>query len=213
MTDHPDDDSIVLRVWDGDKDVLGPLLVKHAGAIEVMIRGAFPNLEDPEDVVAEAFRRFWESRDSFDGERSVRGYVYGIARHVALEVTACRLNWQKARELEVSVDADVVARFPGDELEDRLDELEGGRPKLLVDLREVLNELRPIRRAVIEAYSLAGDYELDAGQLGIELASEFNDGVPIPASSIRGHKKRARDEIIAEMSKRGYNLERLEMRS
>jgi len=59
------------------------------------------------------------------------------------------------------------------------------------------------------AYAEAVDYELDAGLLGQRLGEELNNGVPIPAGTIRQYKRRAMAAIETELRKRGHDIDLL----
>ena len=96
------DDDLALRAWDNDENVQGELLLHYGGALERTIANGFSRLSpiEVEDVIAEAIKRFWESRHNFDGQRSIRAYLYRIAKSVASELVSGKLNWQKSRNLE-----------------------------------------------------------------------------------------------------------------
>ena len=203
-------EDIILRAWDDDESVLGQLVLDDAGTLERAIANEFRRLsaEEVADVIAEAIKRFWEWRHKFDGQRSIRACLYRIANNVASELVSGRLKWQKSRNLESSVDQAQFEEYQ-DNSDSRLDEIEIKHPQICDDLYQVIQQLSEIQQAVIWAYGLAGDFELDASDLGRELGKKYKNGVPIPAGTIRQHKKRAKDTITSEMKKRGYDLERL----
>lgn len=204
------EEDLTLRVWDGDESVLGDLLMAHASSIERAIVHQFPSLSaDTEDVVAEAFRRFWQSRDRYDPSQSLRAYLYTIAVNVARNLASGHLRWQKARRLERTASDDWLSNVsqPTSTFEEELDAVEERQQGVCIALRDSLKSLSPIERAVIEAYALANDVDVDAGMLGVELGNTHCDGIPIPAGTIRQHKYRAKKKILGEMRKRGYELE------
>lgn len=200
-------EDLTLRAWDNDESVLGDLVLAYAGKLECAISKEFERLSkvEVEDVVAEAIKDFWKGRHKFDGQRNLGAYLYRIANHVACELVSGRLNWQKSRNLERSVDLFLV-ESDGEVPVSDLDELERQHPKICEDLNQVVQQLSNIQQDVIWAYAFAGDFELDAAHLGRELGNKHNNGVPIPAGTIRQYKKRAKDKITNEMKKRGYDL-------
>tara|TARA_R110002126_G_scaffold178268_2_gene327196 strand:- start:1305 stop:1961 length:657 start_codon:yes stop_codon:yes gene_type:complete len=203
-------EDLTLRAWENDESVLGELVLSYAGKLERAIANEFRRFSpaEVEDVVAEAIKRFWEGRHDFDGQKNIGAYLYRIAQHVACELVSGRLNWQKSRNLERSIDLFLVESDGGVPVSD-LEELESQNPKICDDLNEVVRQLSEIQQDVIWAYAFAGDFELDSAHLGRELGNKYKDGIPIPAGTIRQYKKRAKDKIFSEMNKRGYDLEKL----
>lgn len=58
----------------------------HEPALRAWLRGQFPQLADLDDVIQEAYLRLLRVRQrQADGIRNVRTFLYGIARHVAIE--------------------------------------------------------------------------------------------------------------------------------
>lgn len=128
------------------------------------------------------------------------------------EFVARRFKWQKARQLEVHVDFPIESAA-AKETEDKLDRVETQNPKLLSEIQRVIAKLPPLQRDIWYAYAFAGNLTPDAGALGVELGMKYENGVPIPAGTIRVYKSRAIGTVKAEMKKLGYDLDRLEGRS
>ena len=209
-----DDQDMTLRVWDGDEAVLGELVMKHYGAIRSFIQRSYPRLrdEDVEDIVSEGIWRFWSCRQRYDGKRPLGPWLCKFAINVAMEFVARRFKWQKARQLEVHVDFPIESAA-AKETEDKLDRVETQNPKLLSEIQRVIAKLPPLQRDIWYAYAFAGNLTPDAGALGVELGMKYENGVPIPAGTIRVYKSRAIGTVKAEMKKLGYDLDRLEGRS
>lgn len=204
------DDDLTLRIWGSDESVLGELLMSHATSIERAIANQFQNLAaDAEDIVAEAFRKFWQSRDRYDPTQSLRAYLFKIAENVAYDLASGHLRWQKSRNLEQKVDDEWLQNLehPADDIDDELDAIEVKEKGICKALRDSLKTLSPIERAVIEAYGVVNGAEVSAAALGMELGKRYCNGVPIPTGTIRQHKYRAKNKLIAEMRKRGHELE------
>lgn len=207
------DEDIVLRAWDGDESVLADLVVKYGLSLEAAIARRLPGRLQAyaEDVVGEAIRRFWQSKDQFDAEQSLGAYLYKIALNVANDLASGHLTWQKSRNLEVTVDDEWIeslahGRTKIDDTLDTIEENQGGINKAMALSLKTLSD---IERDVIEAYGFSGDYEVRAGVLGVELGKVHCDGVPIPAGTIRQHKLRGKNKLIAEMRKRGFEIGKL----
>src|SRR5262245_46029984 len=61
--------------------------VEHAAALVLLARQWVPSRADAEDVVQEAFVRFWRSRDRVEDPAA---YLYASVKH-------CALDWQRSR--------------------------------------------------------------------------------------------------------------------
>lgn len=199
------EDDLALRVWDGDETVLPDLLLYCAGSIEAAIARRPGMKSIAEDIVAEAIARFWKYRQQYDGRRSLRCYLYRIAVNVAKEYAAGRLKWQRARNLEAPVDGELVGETDGVSDADSDETVKKPEP-LHQALSEVVGKLSALFRDIIQAYANAGNCPPDAAELGIEMGRRHNHGVPYPAGTIRQYKKRARDTIVLEMKKLGFDL-------
>ena len=201
------EEDFTLRVWDSDESVLGELLISLGIPIQTAIERKYSGLSeaDAEDVVAEAFCRFWKSREHFDGSQSLGAYLYRIAENVAIDFVTGHLVWQKTRLLEKPIDDDWLRNISqyDDALNKELDSIEGKNEGIYNAIRSALEKLTPVEQAVIKAYAYALDGEVKSGPLGIELGNKLCDGVPIPAGTIRQHKLRAKEKMVNEMQKLG----------
>lgn len=214
VEEPPDEVDIALRLLEGDQSCLADL-IRLTAPIEEAIRGRFPTLAaDAEDIVAEAVRRLWKARAKFDPDRPLRPYLYRIAERVGLDFVEGRLRWQAMRSKEVAWDVEQLAAVAASCCQESPPAAENETPapskKLLRDVREAVDGLKnPLHKAVLVAYAEAGDYELDAGLLGQRLGEEHNDGVPIPAGTIRQYKRRARSAVETELRRRGHDVDLL----
>ena len=208
------DDDITLRVWEGDESVLAELVMKHFGVLERFVAREFPSLGfvQPEDIVGEGIRRFWKCRDRYDGSRPIRSYLYEFVRHVAMETVARRFKWMKSAALECQAPVDQACDGQDGKLESRLDEIEESTPKLLGAVKQAMSRLKPIHREILEAYAFCGSVEPDAASLGRELGEKFNNGVPMPAGTVRVNKLRARQAFENELVQLGVNVDQLRRR-
>jgi RNA polymerase sigma factor (sigma-70 family) len=75
----PADSAASLSRWFADE------VQPHDPQLRAYLRGAFPGLRDVDDVVQESYLQLWRNRR--DGSvRSVRGFLFHAARHIALNV-------------------------------------------------------------------------------------------------------------------------------
>jgi DNA-directed RNA polymerase specialized sigma24 family protein len=217
MTDErvqTEQDELILKLWDGDESAKGELVLLCAGRVEAGIQREFPALTEVEveDVVAEAIKRFWKWRESYDPEAAtLQTVIYGIAANVASEFRSGRYKWQKIRLRQVE---DPVGLFDRTRYADAPDAAESD-PKppelqdaLLVEVRAVFESLPALQQDILRAYAdaEASEFELDAGDLGKELGIKHQDGVPIPAVTIRVYKLRAKAAIEKKLARAGHDL-------
>jgi DNA-directed RNA polymerase specialized sigma24 family protein len=200
-------EDLTLRAWSDDETVLADLVLQCAGAIETSV-AKLPGVKNiAEDVVCEAIARFWKFRHRYDGKRPLKAYLYRIAVNVAKEFVTGRLNWQKSRCMEAATEDGLIEQVPektnGTIATEQTETQTTRRDEAL---RSAMIKLTPVRKDIIEAYAFAGDHRVDAGQLGIELGRRHNNGVPYPAVTVRQHKLRAKEVIVLEMRKSGFDL-------
>ena len=81
---NPDDAELAQRFADGDKTI-GPTIVRRCCAPikEFLIRSVGMQDADAEDIVSETIQVAWEKRGSFDINKSLRGWMFGIAKTLA----------------------------------------------------------------------------------------------------------------------------------
>lgn len=79
----PDDDVLVARAKAGDSVAFGNLYERHQGALFRFALHMTGAAASAEDVVHETFVVLMDALDRFDGTRSLRAYLYGIARRIA----------------------------------------------------------------------------------------------------------------------------------
>lgn len=75
----------------------------HDGQLRNYLRGTFPGVRDIEDVVQESYLRVWRARASRRIE-SAKGFLFQIARHLALDI----LRKSRNSPIEECAEADVV---------------------------------------------------------------------------------------------------------
>lgn len=212
-------DDLVIKLWDGDESAKGELVMLCAGKVQAAIQLEFPALkaEEAEDVVAEAIRRFWEWRDNYDPETAkLSTAIYVIAVKVASEFRSGRYKWQKIRLRQVDDPVGLIDRDkqiqPAEIPEHEPPDPEPPDPEpedaLLADVRIAFESLSELQQDILRAYAdaEASDFELDAGDLGRELGIKHKDGVPIPASTIRVYKKRAKEAVNKKLARAGHDL-------
>lgn len=212
----PDDqwqDDVTLKLMGGDESAITDIRDRWATPIEKSICNRYSALTnaDAEDVVSIAIWKFWRWRDQYDqSQGKIQTVLYKIARRIAEEWRSGRRKWQQAVLHEQGFDpeklneylAPVTTSAPSDE--------PAGKPSpLLSAFAEVFAALPDIQRDLWQAKADADGYELDAKTLAIEMGHKYNDGVPYTAGTVRGYLSRAKDTIMREMKKKGFDLKSL----
>lgn len=197
-------DTIALKVFDGDESALTDILKHYAPRIERALLKKYEGYltaEDVEEIISDAVRKLWGARASYDDKKcSIRAFLYLIAVRRARDVL--QLGWQKARQLQVNVEKEflenalVECRHPGSTPEDNPPSAESIKRQKAV--RETLAELQPVQRRILEEDAMAED-DVEASELGRRLGG-------IPAGTIRVYRMRAKEAFRKGMEKRGHDV-------
>ncbi len=131
----------------------------HAGALRAWLRGSFPLLSDPDNVVQESLTRVWRARQRGDVQ-SPKSLLFTTARNLALDELRRRkvIPFEPLAETEVSSvwnDADTAAD-------------QAARRQELELLHQAIQSLPPRCREVLTLRKLRGLSQKEiAAQLGI----------------------------------------------
>jgi RNA polymerase sigma-70 factor (ECF subfamily) len=127
--------ALVARAKDGDRDAFGALYREHAAAVSRLVR--FRLGREDEDAVSEVFLRAWRGLASYrDTGAPFAAWLYGIARHVAVDV------------VRASVRTEPRAEVPDAEVDPMTAEL--------LTLHDAIDQLPTEQRQVIELKYLVG---------------------------------------------------------
>ena len=93
--------ALVARAKDGDQDAFGTLYRQHATAVSRVVR--FRLGREDEDAVSEVFLRAWRGLATYrDTGVPFAAWLYGIARHVAVDVLRASVRTEPRAELPTS---------------------------------------------------------------------------------------------------------------
>ena len=100
--DEPDgrahERALVARAKDGDRDAFGALYREHVGAVARLVR--FRLGREDEDAVSEVFLRAWRGLATYrDTGVPFAAWLYGIARHVAVDALRASVRTEPRAEL------------------------------------------------------------------------------------------------------------------
>ncbi|HEY3969669.1 MAG TPA: sigma-70 family RNA polymerase sigma factor [Planctomycetaceae bacterium] len=117
----------------GERDSWSVWLDQHGAALVLFARQWAPNRADAEDVVQEAFIRFWRSRDRV---AEPIAYLYASVKH-------CALDWHRGRDRQSRREV-VVARPEAESLFAGSTEQEERRAAIDAKLRELPESQREV---------------------------------------------------------------------
>ena len=127
--------ALVARAKEGDRDAFGALYREHVAAVSRLVR--FRLGREDEDAVSEVFLRAWRGVGTYrDTGVPFAGWLYGIARHVAIDA------------LRASIRTEPRAELPDTEVEPMTAEL--------LTLHDAIERLPTEQRQVIELKYLVG---------------------------------------------------------
>lgn len=108
VAEHVDSDAELLAAWRRGERAAGERLFdRHADAVARFFENKVPR--GAEDLVQAAFLGMLEGRETFRGEGSFRGFVFGVARNVLREHVRERI---RGRQVDPSIDS-MAALAPG----------------------------------------------------------------------------------------------------
>lgn len=118
------------------------------------------NHSDAEDVVQEALVRAWRDRSRMADRRSVRGWVIGIARNVALDRLRARNRRGEAKELHSAIAApSSMGAGPSARLQ---------RQERQAGLRDALDRLSRVSREIVHLRHSEGlSFSAIADRIGV----------------------------------------------
>src|SRR5438034_8046994 len=84
MRDMAADEELMQRARAGDLDAFAALFDRHLQRLQRFFYRFFGDAGGAEDAAQEVFWRLWQHRAAYDRTRPFTAWLYGIARHVAL---------------------------------------------------------------------------------------------------------------------------------
>ena len=135
--------ALIARAKDGDRDAFGDLYREHVGAVSRVVR--FRLGREDEDAVSEVFLRAWRGLATYrDTGVPFAGWLYGIARHVTVDV------------LRAAGRTEPRAELPDREVDHMTAEL--------ITLHDAIEQLPTEQRQVIELKYLVGMTNAEVAQ-------------------------------------------------
>lgn len=169
-------DMLVVRLRQGDERALEECYRDHGPLVRRYV-ARFVARDDCEDVVQQTFFEVWRSRERIDPQRSLVGFILGVARKRAID--------QLRRRKNVVVDLDQVRELAGDDGQQLVDRLSWASA-----VREGLTTLVDEQREVLE---LA--YFADLTQ------REIADRLGVPIGTVKARMARGMQRLATRIEK------------
>ena len=187
-----DDIDIVLMMMEGDSEGLRRLLQKYGGKVKAGLRVEFGHvLAEPEIDEAlnwSAFKAFRAAQNYDERRSSLRTWFYTIARNAVRDILRSEER-HTAEPLEYDP--------PWNAEQDDEPPLDPRKDKLLRDLKEAVESLPRLQRAIIEA-DLASREKAEANRLAQVHGSTVN--------SIYAARSQAIKRLREDMRRRGHDV-------
>ena len=98
MQERTQEMELYRRVCSGDESALETLIEQHRPGLTLFVYSIVHNREDAEELVIDTFAELVASCGRFCGQSTLKTYVYGIARNLALQ------QYRKTREIPMDLE-------------------------------------------------------------------------------------------------------------
>jgi RNA polymerase sigma-70 factor, ECF subfamily len=175
-----DDNVLVQRVRDGDSDAFYHIVKRHQKNIFYIGLKFFHNTEDAEDFAQDVFLKAFEKLDSFSGEVPLKGWLYKLAFHMAVNKYHLRKQqFLLLTDITTVPEEDTMFADTAESVEDHLMKKESRR-----EVEETLKKLPDVYNLVIKMYYYDG--------LKLKEIAEIMD---IPLNTVKSYIFRAKRQI------------------
>lgn len=110
---RPEEASILAELKAGSEEAFGSLIAQYHRPIYSLIARTVPNPADAADLTQEVFLKVFRSIGGFQGEASLRTWIYRIALH---EVSNGRRWWRRHARREVTIEQELGDSGDGEPL-------------------------------------------------------------------------------------------------
>jgi RNA polymerase sigma-70 factor, ECF subfamily len=87
------DRELVTQAADGDEDAFAQLVMRHQGMIKSYLYRLTACREDAEDLIQEVWIRVFTRLQTFEGQSSVRAWLFAIATQLAIDHSRVKARW------------------------------------------------------------------------------------------------------------------------
>jgi RNA polymerase sigma factor (sigma-70 family) len=137
-TPEADDQALIRRLATRDPHAFEQLYQRYAQRLQGYLRRLLPSHVLPEDVLHEVMLLVWQQAERFDPSKPLLPWLFGLARHKALEA-------QRAARPRPTLPPDTTSEPAAEALE-----LGVARQELACAVMQALGDLSPAERQVVE---------------------------------------------------------------
>ena len=147
---HPEEAAVVSQLREGSEDAFAWLISKYHQPIYSLVARTIPNSADAADLTQEIFIKIFRGIRKFQGDASLRTWIYRIVLH---EASNQRRWWSRHSQREITIEAEIGCSDDGGGvfLKDMLAD-EGGTPFDSAAQRELSSRVAAELRLVPEPY-------------------------------------------------------------
>jgi len=179
----PGDAELLRQVAAGDLGALGEIYDRYARDVCRAVRRSLGDAADVEDIVHQMFIKLPQIAPSYDGRASCKGWLCGIAVHLAMRH---RRGAGRFQRMLAAFTQTLTGRATPDP-----ERVAGGQQELAV-LERALGDLSDKKRAVFVLVELEGLTAEEAGR-----------ALEIPAATVRTRLFHARRELLEALERGG----------
>jgi RNA polymerase sigma-70 factor (ECF subfamily) len=110
---RPEEAAIVAQLREGSEEAFAWLIAKYHQPIFSLVYRTIPNPQDAADLTQEVFIKVFRGIGKFNGEASLRTWIYRIALH---ESSNQRRWWSRHRQQEITIETEIANSDEGDGL-------------------------------------------------------------------------------------------------
>lgn len=167
-------DELQRRFRAGDPDAVRAVYRRHGGAVHTVARSIVGD-DLAGDVVQQTFLKAWRAAASFDADRDLAPWLYGIARRTAIDVLRAERSQSSggyAAEVEVGVEAPSMERTWE-----------------VFEVRRALDDLPDVEREVVRLSHLEGWTH-----------AEIAERLGVPIGTVKSRSARAHARLAAALA-------------
>lgn len=117
MTDAESDQSLLAAIVSGDQQAMERFYRRHAGALSLFLQRTLNNPADVAEVINTVMLDVWRKGASYQGQSSVRTWLYSMARFKAVDALRAKRRHEDQDDIslheDLSCDCDLLAAASG----------------------------------------------------------------------------------------------------
>lgn len=115
---RPTDEELLQQLKQGDSNAFDAIYMRYAAHVEAFAYCMLKDRSEAEDLAHDLFLKLWESRDSLDGVRSFKSYLFRMTKNALFDLFERKAVRSRYRESSRQMD---VGEFLSEDLAGRVD--------------------------------------------------------------------------------------------